>query len=395
MIAAVSPVQAQRDYGVHDPTNIVKDGDTYFTFYTSMGVECATSTDNMCTWRRGGRVFASGSPSWINQYVSNFGGHFWAPEVVFMNNRWHVYYSCSSFGKPVSAIGVATSPSLKNPQWEDQGMVVSSDNSSGHNAIDADVMLTSDGRAFLIFGSYWAGIMMTELDTLTGKPKDRDSLVNVAGGNPEAGAAIQHGDYYYLFFNRGKCCEGVNSTYEIFVGRSTDPLGPYMDKDSTPTTGRGGGTLLLTTEGRFIGPGHFGYFAENGREYMSYHYYDGNQNGWSKLKITGLAWEDGWPVVKDYDVCNPVSVERNVRQATKKSPVTYRNGIVYCYAENEGRCSLRLYSCSGQLLRKVVSDVVERGAHRIKLNILNLSKGSFILVVTVGANRYEKLICNR
>ena len=54
-----SVVIAQKDYGIHDPCNIVKDGDTYYTFYTSMGVECAHSTD-LCTWTRGGRVFSSG-----------------------------------------------------------------------------------------------------------------------------------------------------------------------------------------------------------------------------------------------------------------------------------------------------------------------------------------------
>lgn len=304
----VLPVQAQSDYGVHDPCNIVKDGDTYFTFYTSNGVQYAYSTD-LCTWRRGGQVFSSGFPSWITQYVSGFQGHFWAPEAIYMNGRWHVYYSCSSFGSQSSAIGLATSPSLKNPQWQDQGMVVYTNNSSNHNAIDADVMRTSDGKAYLVYGSFWAGIVMTELDTITGKPKNRSNLSYIADGNPEAGAAIQHGDYYYLFFNRGKCCDGVNSTYQIFVGRSTNPTGPFTDKRGV-NTNRGGGTLILSTEGRFIGPGHFGYFTENGREYMSYHYYDGNQNGASKLKIITLSWSDGWPVLnKSFDPCNPGPVK--------------------------------------------------------------------------------------
>jgi arabinan endo-1,5-alpha-L-arabinosidase len=294
---------AQNDYGIHDPSGIVKENDRYYTFYTSNGVECTYSTD-LCTWRRGDRVFPSGFPEWINDYVSGFRGHFWAPAVFYMNNLWHVYFSCSTFGSRVSAIGLATSPSLSDPEWEDQGMVVFTDNSSDHNAIDPDIM-RHDGKIWLVYGSFWSGIVMTELDTTTGKPIDREDLHYVAGGNPEAAFAIHHGDYYYLFFNRGKCCEGVNSTYYINVGRSEDPTGPFLDKEGE-TTSSGGGTRILETEGRFIGPGHFGYFMENGREYMSYHYYDGNQNGASKLKISTLSWEDEWPEVNtDFDPCNP------------------------------------------------------------------------------------------
>ena len=298
---------AQNDYGIHDPAGFVKENDRYYTFYTNNGVECAYSTD-LCTWRRGDRIFPSGFPGWINDYVSDFGGHFWAPAVFHMNSLWHVYYSCSSFGSRGSAIGLATSPSLSDPEWEDQGMVVFTNNSSDHNAIDADIM-RHDGKIWLIYGSFWSGIVMTELDTTTGKPIDRSDLHYVADRDPEAAFAMHHGEYYYLFFNRGKCCDGINSTYYINVGRSENPTGPYLDKDGKQTSS-GGGTRILATEGRFIGPGHFGYFAENGREYMSYHYYDREQNGASKLKISSLSWEDGWPVVKTgFDPCNAPPVD--------------------------------------------------------------------------------------
>ena len=36
---------------------------------------------------------------------------------------------------------------------------------------------------------------------------------------------------YYLYVNWGKCCIGVNSTYNIRVGRSKSVTGPFLDKD--------------------------------------------------------------------------------------------------------------------------------------------------------------------
>lgn len=300
-------VFAQKDYGVHDPSTIVKENDRYYTFYTSNGVEYAYSSD-LCTWQLGGKIFRSGFPQWITSYVSSFAGHFWAPDVFYMNNRWHVYYSCSSFGSRQSAIGLATSPSLSNPQWNDEGMVVYTNNSSDHNAIDPAI-IRHDGKVWMVYGSFWSGIVMTEIDSTTGKPINRNALHYLANNDPEAACVIHHGNYYYLFFNRGKCCDGVKSTYYINVGRSPTPTGPYLDKNGNRTS-NGGGTVILKTEGRFIGPGHFGFFSENGKEYMSYHFYDASQNGTSKLKISTLLWQDGWPVVNtDFDPCIPDTAE--------------------------------------------------------------------------------------
>ncbi len=300
-------VFAQEDYGLHDPSTIVKENGRYYTFYTSNGVEYAYSTD-LCTWQLGGKIFSSGFPSWITNYVPAFSGHFWAPDIIYMNNRWHVYYSCSSFGSRQSAIGLATTSSLNNPKWNDEGMVVYTNNSSDHNAIDPAI-IRHDRKVWLVYGSFWSGIVITEIDSTTGKPINRSALHYLANNDPEAAGIIHHGDYYYLFFNRGKCCDGINSTYYINVGRSPTPTGPYLDKNGNRTS-NGGGTVILKTEGRFIGPGHFGFFSENDKEYMSYHYYDASQNGVSKLKISTLLWQDGWPVaVTDFDPCTPDTIE--------------------------------------------------------------------------------------
>ena len=73
----------------------------------------------------------------------------------------------------------------------------------------------------------------------------------------EASFIYKKGQYYYLFVNWFGCCNGIDSTYEIHMGRSLHVNGPYVDKNGIDMR-EGGGSLLLQEEGRFIGPGHAG-----------------------------------------------------------------------------------------------------------------------------------------
>jgi beta-xylosidase len=311
-----------------------------------------------------------------------------------MNNSWHVYYSCSTFGSRQSAIGLATTTSLSNPKWEDKGMVVFTDNSSNHNAIDPAIM-RHDGKVWLAYGSFWSGIVITEIDSTTGKPVNKDSLKYIANSDPEAASVIHHGDYYYLFFNRGKCCDGVKSTYYINVGRSTNPTGPYLDNNGKQTSS-GGGTTILKTQGRFIGPGHFGFFSESGKEYMSYHYYDANQNGASKLKISTLSWQDGWPAVNtDFDACTPVtSKECAGVQKRLNFDITYRNGNLSFYTEKESSIEIQLFTLSGKMVVPAFSKKVKAGNTLLCLNTITTGRGLYLFKlkeIDTGVN-HEKLI---
>ena len=46
-----------------------------------------------------------------------------------------------------------------------------------------------------------------------------------------------------------------------------------------------GGSLLLAASGRFIGPGHAAIFQEHGREWLSFHYYDGERDGLPWIEV--------------------------------------------------------------------------------------------------------------
>jgi arabinan endo-1,5-alpha-L-arabinosidase len=330
-----------RGVRVHDPSTIIKDKDEYWVFYTGGGVPSYHSKD-LVTWEPGPRIFNS-NPPWLAQVVPpgqgrrggrgaatapsatgpstgpasaaargrgrGFGGgiaSFWAPDVVKVGDQYMVFFSYSAFGRNTSAIAVATNPTLNpddpNYKWTDQGIVVQSRTEDDFNTIDPTVQLDDDGKLWLAFGSFWSGIKLVQLDPKTGKRLDPDGKLYPLAHyrSIEAAEIYPHDGYYYLMVDWGLCCRGLDSTYEMRVGRSRQITGPYLDKDGKDML-TGGGSPLLATDGAFVGPGHPGIFQDGGKFYMSMHFYDGSgsSNGTGgTLAIRPLTWDaQGWPVV--------------------------------------------------------------------------------------------------
>jgi arabinan endo-1,5-alpha-L-arabinosidase len=272
----------------HDPGTITKDGDTYFNFTTGTGIWYSTSKD-LVTWAAGpGPVFAS-NPSWVTTKVPNFSGSYWAPDVIHMNGYYYIYYSVSTFGTSNSAIGVARSLSLKTPSWTDLGIVVQSYGGSGEiNAIDPALIRDHDGKVYLSYGSFFGGIGVAEINQSTGKLATSVTTVLGGGGTDmEAPYIVREGDYYYLFVNRGACCNGSTSTYYVEVQRATSITGPYS----------GTRTILPNVDGKYKGPGHIGVLKQEGCNFVSTHYYDLNDSGNAKLDIARMTYSSGWPVI--------------------------------------------------------------------------------------------------
>jgi len=286
---------------IHDPSTIVKSGGKYWVFGTGDGIACKSSTD-LISWTDERSVYTKTAyPGWINTKVPGFAGTFWAPECKFMNGQYYLYYSCSTFGSQVSTIGLATNPTLDpaspSYKWTDQGEVISSNASTVANAIDPALFTDASNNLWLTYGSYFGGIRITQLATATGKVLNVNTQYTVANGGVEASYVAYNNGFYYLFVNRGSCCNGVSSTYYIQVGRSASPTGPFLDQAGKDLNANGG-TTLLSRDGRYIGPGHTGIFTENGVTYFSHHFYDGYDNGAPKLGLAQLTWgTTGWPTV--------------------------------------------------------------------------------------------------
>jgi arabinan endo-1,5-alpha-L-arabinosidase len=309
---------------VHDPSSIAECDDEYWIFYTGRGTPSYHSKD-LHNWERGPHVFDT-PPAWLAAAVpGNSGLDFWAPDVIHVGDRYLLYYAASTFGKNVSAIGLATTPTL-NPadpkyHWTDQGIVVQSGPREDFNALDPAVIHAPDGTLWLAFGSFWSGIRLVQLDPATGKRLTPDAPVGLLAhaNSIEASYLYFHDGYYYLFVDFGYCCRGVRSTYSIHVGRSRKITGPYVDKDGIDMR-RGGGSLFMGSDGPFIGPGHTAILTVGKQDMVSCHFYDATQNGASYFAIRPLAWgADGWPVVEFVPAPpgNPVSENFQPRLSDK------------------------------------------------------------------------------
>lgn len=293
--------------GAHDPSTVVKCKDRYYCYTTGAGISAKSSADKVF-WRPERNVFAT-PPAWTKTAVPGFVDVFWAPDVIFLNGKYFLYYSVSTFGNQVSAIGLVTNPTLDPTDpaylWTDQGMVVSSQNGSAYNTIDPSIFLDTDGKLWMTFGSYWNGIYLMQLNATTGLRIAANSpLTHLAfNGSIEASCLMKRGGFYYLFVNWGSCCSGVKSEYNIRVGRATSITGPYLDRNGTDLRA-GGGSLFMNASGKYTGPGHVGILQDNGETWFSYHYYDaGAYAAWygaygvADFDLQPLTFSgDGWPV---------------------------------------------------------------------------------------------------
>ncbi len=285
---------------VHDPC-IIREGDYYYLFATGDGVPIRRSKD-LIQWEISGRVFAQNVPEWAKKAIPQ-SRNLWAPDISLYNGKFRLTYSISSFGSNRSIIASASNKTLdpagKDYHWDDDGIVFESQKTDNYNAIDSNLLLLDKKRGAMTFGSFWSGIKLIYIDLKTGKPFPNSVPISLAQRpTPDALEApflIKRGKFFYLFVSFDFCCRGVNSTYNIRVGRSNKVEGTYLDKEGKPM-GQGGGTVLVQSEGNFIGPGHCAVLQEKSGDKLVHHYYDGTRNGFPTVQVRPLVWtKEGWP----------------------------------------------------------------------------------------------------
>lgn len=284
----------------HDPT-IVKENGIYYCFSTH-GV--ILKSNNLKEWSLQGKLFEHNF-DWVKEIVPACNDDIWAPEIIYRNGTWRIYYSCSSFGSNISAIGLAENKTLdvSSPdyKWVDKGCIIKSVLSDTHNCIDAAVVKNQDGKDILLFGSFWGGLKYVYLND-DGLIESDSEPITIATRNMdpnpiEGGFIFPHGNYYYLFASHDFCCRGTASSYHIVVGRADKAEGPYFDMFGKEMM-QGGGTTLRDgfSFEKWAGPGHNSVFQDDdGKTYMVYHAYDRENDGRPNLMIEEIQWDEDWP----------------------------------------------------------------------------------------------------
>lgn len=264
-------------------------------------------------------------------------GGFWAPFTEYCGGEYRMYYSATkAFGSSESRIWLAVADSPLGP-FENRGVVMDTWNTSDAepNAIDAHVADTAEGRKFFVYGSFFGGIFIKELNPVDGMPlnpdpkyqgirlarKPADSFID----GPEGASVIYNPDaeYYYLFLSYG----WLGDDYDIRVGRSRQITGPYVDYFGKSLDGESlglklAGSYRFSAEAPyagterpewsfagFRGPGHgVPFYAPDKEEYFFVHHMrDGAgifcRKGRDRqsflmhyMTVRRMYFADGWPL---------------------------------------------------------------------------------------------------
>lgn len=299
----------------HDP-GIIKTDEGYYIFSTDVrvggelrpGVMVRKSQD-LIHWE-----WVQYALPGIPEIAKEWAGatNLWAPDVVKYKGQYRMYYSASSFGSRQSLIGLQTSKAIEGP-WTDAGVVIQTRAEDPMNAIDANVVTDAEGKMWLVYGSFFGGIHILELDEESGKPKAEGFGKLIAKRDPAIKDGAVEGPYivyneqfkkYYLFVSYDSLFED----YNVRVARADNITGPYVDyhgRDMTDSAYQPryevGNKILggyrFGQDPGWIAPGHNSVLNDDGYYYIIHHARGEQDKHWSYLHVRKLLWtEDGWPV---------------------------------------------------------------------------------------------------
>lgn len=291
------------DKSLGDP-HIIRHEDAFYIFATSVGI---LKSYDLINWEEVGHVFKE-TPKWGSPNAN-----VWAPDIVKINNKYVLYYSLSVWGDENPGIGVAVADHPEGP-WIDNGKLFTSKEIGVNNSIDAGVFVSEEGKVYMFWGSF-KGLYAVELESdglslKGGIDYANENKILIAGyetsdihyASTYEGVYVKYiNGYYYMFVSSGNCCEGLNSSYNVRVARSKNPLGPYKDSNDRDMLGENRGHQVIKSSAMMVGPGHNSIIKDDFNNYwLVYHAFkneDGDTKG-RQLAIDKLIFdEEGWPSV--------------------------------------------------------------------------------------------------
>src|ERR671916_1253050 len=270
-------------------------------------------SNDLVNWEHVGDAFER--PTEVSWADSDAG--IWAPDIRYIDGKYYMYYVVTQTTETPerndNAIGVATAPTPTGP-WTDSGApVVGPRRGAGERddfkwTFDPSEFTDTDGTRYLYYGSYYGGIFVTKLSE-DGTRAVGDPTMVAIDNRYEGAYVIKRNGYYYLFGSSANCCAGPTTGYSVYVGRSTSPRGPFLDREGeSMTESRVGGTLVVTPNGnKWVGTGHNAVVTDlSGQDYLVYHAIDRGDPYLDEpfginerpMLLDRLDWVDGWPTVR-------------------------------------------------------------------------------------------------
>ncbi len=276
-----------------DPS-VIKAEDEYFYLYsTARNVNIYKSRD-LIKWDYVTTAFEEkGRP----QIVKN--ASIWAPDINYINGQYVLYYAQSVWGgKKSCGIGVAISDNPEGP-FTDLGKLFTSMEINVLNSIDP-FYIEDDGKKYLFWGSFNGiyGIRLSD-DGLSLYPGS--NKFQIAGNAIEGTYIHKRNGYYYLFGSKGRCCEGLKSTYHVVVGRSSHLEGPYTNKAGFSLMSSSGNTFLKSNN-IFVAPGHNSEILTDdaGNDWIIYHgYLKSDEAAGRVVFLDQVKWKENWPYIEN------------------------------------------------------------------------------------------------
>jgi len=334
------PVPPLSSASVHDPS-VIKVGDTYYVFGSHLA---AAKSSDLRSWvsiedrvHGHNRLIPNPFTELSEAFAWAQADTLWAPDVIqLLDGKFYMYYCTCRGDSPLSALGVAVSDDVEGP-YKNLGIILKSggrltpdgkpyDANRHPNVVDPNVFFDTEGRLWMVYGSYSGGIFILEMDPQTGFPFPGQGYgKRLTGGNHSRieGPYILYNpdfDYYYLFLSFG----GLDSRggYNIRVARAKNPDGPYYDAEGKAMIDAHGprgsffddgsiepfgvklvGNFLFRQERGYYGyvsPGHNSVYhdPETDRYFVIMHTRFPRSGEYHEVRTHQIFFnEDGWPVM--------------------------------------------------------------------------------------------------
>jgi len=305
-------------YNLHDPS-IIKYKDYYYIYSTDVsygnngkcGIMFRKSKD-LVNWKFVGWVFNGVPPKALAFMQANQPTYkqlsIWAPYIIKAGDLFRLYYSVPGNDIHLACIALATSSYPDGP-WTDEGIVLTCIPGDTYNAIDPSVTIDAvSGKHWMTYGSYDDGIFTVQLDPATGKRINGSDLGKKIAMRSQRHDAIEGSEIlynpdqkmYYLFVSY----DWLEDNYNVRVGRSTTPDGPFLDFNGNDMATPGDNLPMITAQYQFNnhsgwqGFGHCAVFDDSGNYYYVSQARLGSDKYFMDLHIHRMIWTpSGWPVV--------------------------------------------------------------------------------------------------